>query len=238
MVIGRLSPGAIQLFMNRPRLINRPGRTLGSVCLTVVAAVWSSQPSAATPPVTPAPTDSSVAVAVPRSVTYAGTEWTIDGAVWAPGDDVVAPSVRLGFRVVNRLEQYGLTVPVELLAIETPDGGLVRGTRLEGTPSEYRVELDSGTTATGTAVFELAPRTGVVDVAQLSFVIDEPGRTPASLPLAGPVPPDPYPLAVAVTGTSGPSPARAPTAPSNSSPSERSSTSTLVHSGSTRAAGS
>lgn len=185
--------------------MNRPGRTLGSVCLTVVAAVWSSQPIAATPPpVTPAPTDSPVAVAVPRSVAYAGTEWTIDGAAWAPGDDVVAPSIRLGFRVVNRLEQYGLTVPVELLAIETPDGGLVRGTRLEGTPSEYRVELGSGTTAAGTAVFELAPGTGVIDVARVSFVIDEAGRTPAVLPLAGPVPPDPYPLSVAVTGTSGP----------------------------------
>ena len=183
--------------------MNLPRFPVAVVCAIVASLGVTSAATATTPP---SPPPVAGGLALPRSVTYAGTEWTIESAAFAPGDVEAAPSIRLDFRVVNRLDDYRITVPAELLAIATPDGSLVRATTLESTSSEYRVELDPGGAAAGTAVFDLVPGADVVDLAAASFVIDEPGRTPAVLPLAGPLPANPYPIIATTAGTSGPIP--------------------------------
>ena len=106
-------------------------------------------------------------------------------------------------------------VPVGLLAIVSPtDGTLVRGTAFEDTDAVASIEVEPGASVAGTAVFELPDATAAVDPAMVVFVIDEPDRAPAVLPLGGPLPPDPYPMTGAVEGTSGPIATAPPPAPS------------------------
>lgn len=168
------------------------------VALTVCVAVTGCWTAGALASTTPPSVD------LPRSIEYAGTEWTIDSAAFHPSAADTPPTVRLGFSVVNQLDSYSISVPTELLALTLPDGVLVRAAELDGTPSPYHVDLDPGSSATGTAVFELGTDRVEPDLAASSFVIDEPGRTPATLPLAGPRPPDRFPIVAAATGASGP----------------------------------
>jgi hypothetical protein len=48
------------------------------------------------------------------------------------------------------------------------------------------------------------PDAATLDVSEVLFVIEEPGLTPAVLPLSGPVPAPAFPLTIPATGTSGP----------------------------------
>jgi hypothetical protein len=139
------------------------------------------------------------ALELPRSVTYAGLEWTIETAEAAATDG--PGEVRLGFTVESRLEDRDVLFPRQLLALRTPDGELVRASGLEGTESSAQVTIAAGTAVAGTAVFDVE---GDVDLAATEFVIDEADRVPAAVPLGGRLPDDPYPVTGTVTGTSDP----------------------------------
>jgi len=175
-----------------PRRILLAATLVAAPSLSTAVAAFGS-----TPPASPDTAE------LPRSLTYAGTQWTIESAAFDPGAGDAPPTVRLDFSVVSQLETYGISVPMELLAVELPDGALVRATNLDGMSSEYHVDLDPGATASGSAVFEVAD-TDDVDLSRVSFVIDEPDHTPATLPLAGPVPPQTFPMPVDASGTTGP----------------------------------
>lgn len=138
-----------------------------------------------------------------RTVTYAGTEWTIGGAAVVPAAADTSATVRLDFSVVNQLDTYQISIPMEMLAVELPDGDHVRASDLEGTASEYYVDLEPGATASGSAMFEV-PDAATLDVSEMSFLIEEPGLTPAVLPLSGPVPTPAFPMPISATGSTGP----------------------------------
>jgi hypothetical protein len=154
-----------------------------------------------------APSPSYDTLELPKSVTYGGIEWTVESVEFVPArsdedDDGDPAMVAVGFSARNTLEGTRVTYPAELLGLSGADGVVTRADRLEGTESEYRVDIESESEVTGTAVFEVDTPP---DADDLRFVIDEGDKVPGELELAGENVPDTQ-LEPVWFGDPGPSP--------------------------------
>lgn len=164
-------------------------------CLVALVACNGDRDDSATAEVVTATDTSDIGPQLPRSVGYAGLSWTITAATIDPN----RPEVRLDITVASSLGQ-NVTYPVSLLALSRPGKALVRAEHfLIGSGEHNLLQIGSGEKVSGTAVFE-PPDT--VDLSAVSFTIDAEDATPALLPLAGPVPPDLYPLVGTTSGQS------------------------------------
>lgn len=141
---------------------------------------------------------------LPRTVVYANLEVTLRSVTISnatPGsyldDEPVPGDEEYGFATVTveaELTDPGDRLEVDELALDPGSGASI--------PAEP-VGFISGATVDPGVASELTvafPIDAGADLTDAALVVEEPGRIPARLPLAGPVPDDPYPIVLDVTG--------------------------------------
>ncbi len=130
-----------------------------------------------------------------RTTTYIGTHWTVHDARASseppdgsdPDDDTTF--VYVPVEVENTLEETSLRLPGGMFLLRSDDGEVSRSEGLLQAELESRLRLEPGEVVEGDLVFAFE-RT--VDPADLTLTIEESGKQPAVLPLAGEVPAPPH----------------------------------------------
>jgi hypothetical protein len=143
-------------------------------------------------------------VELPRTVTYAGFEFTLD-AVEPYTDDFEGPGVTLSLTVKNLINEIGELAP-ETIGIKDADGVRVQAVAFDdpddasaGYAMTQPVEVAPNGKAKRTA---FVPVEGELKLADATLLIAEDKKLPAEVPLSGEVPESAFPLPVTVpTGT-------------------------------------
>ncbi len=136
-----------------------------------------------------------------RSIEYGGTVWSVTKARLAPRSDdrLSYPVVAIEALVTNTTADTVLRVRRSDISMVWPDGRRDVADRFDDAEDRSVVAIQPGDTASLTVVFE--PMV-IVDpvLAELTLEIAEPGRTPASMPMVGPVPESAYPILGSIDG--------------------------------------
>ncbi len=168
---------------------------------TTTAAVSTTTTEAGPPELQSEPVD----LDLPRSVTYANLEFTVQAVTVSnatPGtyldDEPEAGDSTYAYvdtTVTAELDDPGDRVDVEILSLELADGSTIDA---EGVAFGSGVAIETGVANELSVAF---PIEAAEQLDGATLVVTETGRVPARLPLDGPVPDDPYPVAIAVSGT-------------------------------------